>query len=395
MNEQLAKLMQIAAKDDRIVLGLMSGTSLDGLDLALCKFSGTGKATVTELLHFTTISYNQTFRNDLKHICFNPDARLEDSCRMNKQIAIEHASIILETLNQWNISAESIDILASHGQTVFHQPDSSAGPVTLQLGDGDHLATQTGIITLSDFRQKNIAAGGEGAPLAAYGDYLLFHHETEDHLLINIGGISNLTYIPANAGFEKVICTDIGPGNKLMDLWVQEHVEGMTQDTDALIASKGKVNFNLLNQLHAHPFFDLSFPKSTGPELFNMDYVLSCMHACELKELKHEDVLCTLNAFTANCIFNAVEQLAKNHESTKIFISGGGTSNPLLMNFLQNHFSSLNIPITDTNSIPADAKEAILFALLANECVAGSKEAFGEGTPAHPAISMGKISLPY
>jgi len=395
MNEQLKKLISIAEKKDRIVLGLMSGTSLDGLDLALCKISGAGKSTTLQLLQFETLSYEKELLHDLKKLCFHADARLEDLCTIHKRIAVTHAKTINDTLVKWKIKNVDVDLIASHGQTIFHQPNTAFGPATLQLGDGDIIAHQTGIITLSDFRQKNISAGGEGAPLAAYGDYLLFQHEVEDRILINIGGISNLTFIPANAPFEKLIATDIGPGNKLMDLWMEHHFEGMTQDTDARLAASGKVNYKLLNQLHSDPFFDLAYPKSTGPELFGLNYILSCMDACECRHMRHEDVLATLNLFTANCIFDAVEGLMTHPTKTSIFISGGGSKNPLLMSHLQNHFSSLQIGTTDQTGIPSDAKEAILFALLANENIAGNTDSFGEGTTFHPAVSMGKISWPY
>jgi anhydro-N-acetylmuramic acid kinase len=395
MNEQLRKLMNIADKKEKLVLGLMSGTSLDGLDIALCNITGAGTETTIDLLEFTSVSYGDAFRHTLMKVCFNAEARLDEICLINKEIAITHSDIILKTLHHWNVDAGSIDLIASHGQTVFHQPNTAIGHTTLQLGDGDFIANKTGIITVSDFRQKHISAGGEGAPLAAYGDYLLFQNKSEDRFLINIGGISNITFIPSNAIFEQVICTDIGPGNKLMDLWIQQHYEGMSQDTDALIASKGKVNFKLLNQLQSDLFFELPFPKSTGPELFSMKYLTSSMHCCDADAMRHEDVLATLNLFTANCIFDAVEQLMRNPEQTKIFISGGGSKNPLLMSHLENHFDYLKINITDELSIPADAKEAMLFALLANECVAGNKEVFDNGAKTHPAVSMGKISLPY
>ena len=176
---------------------------------------------------------------------------------------------------------------------------------------------------------------------------------------------------------------------------MQHHFEGATQDTDARLASSGKVNFKLLNQLQSDPFFDLTYPKSTGPELFGMNYIHSCMDACECHHMKHEDILATLNLFTANCIFDAAEEMITDPSRTSIFISGGGSKNPLLMSHLQNHFASLKINTTDQVGIPSDAKEAILFALLANENIAGNADSFGEGTNFHPAVSMGKISWPY
>src|SRR5690606_28633791 len=197
----IENIFKISKKEERLIIGLMYGTSLDGLDIALCKFCGSGLSTRVTLLQFETVPYPNVFKEEIKKIFSKKMVDLELLCLMNEKIGLVHAEYINQTLKKWEITNLQIDAIASHGQTIFHSPfikhqnpDYPNG--TLQIGDGDHIAVKTGIITLSDFRQKNIAAGAEGAPLAVYGDYLLFGKADRDTILLNIGGIANITYLP-------------------------------------------------------------------------------------------------------------------------------------------------------------------------------------------------------
>ncbi|MEO7265189.1 MAG: anhydro-N-acetylmuramic acid kinase, partial [Ferruginibacter sp.] len=205
MNLGLKLLYNISNKPSRTIIGLMSGTSLDGLDVVLGRVSGNGLKTNFELQEFETVPYDEDFRNEIKSIFSKKHVELEKLTLLNPWVALYHGSIINSLLKKWKINNSDIDLIASHGQTIYHAPKSlhkheKFGNATLQIGDGDHLAKATGIITLSDFRQKNIAAGGEGAPLAVYGDYLLFADEEENRLLLNMGGIANFTFLPAGKG---------------------------------------------------------------------------------------------------------------------------------------------------------------------------------------------------
>src|SRR6187549_1155388 len=199
MNPNIEKLYKIASKPERLIIGLMSGTSFDGLDVALCKIKGSGPETHVELVQFETSSYKNDFKEELKTIFSRRDADLEKVCLLNEWVAIQHAKIINDCLQKWGYSKNDIDLIASHGQTIYHAPKFLHGKekfpnATLQIGDGDHIAVNTGIITISDFRQKHIAAGGEGAPLAVYADYLMYAESTSDVAALNIGGISNFTF---------------------------------------------------------------------------------------------------------------------------------------------------------------------------------------------------------
>jgi anhydro-N-acetylmuramic acid kinase len=395
MIESIEKLSQIAHKPSRKIIGLMSGTSLDGLDIALCEVFGNGKSTKINLLQFETIAYNNEFRDEIKNIFSKKIIDLEKLCLLNEWIGKVHAEMINQKLIDWQIQKNEIDSIASHGQTIYHAPESLhqnkiLGNGTLQIGDGDQIAVNTGIITISDFRQKHVAAGGEGAPLAAYGDYLLYTQSNKPTILLNIGGISNLTFIPSNSSFENVVCTDIGPGNKLMDLWINKCFSEKHLDENAAFAMSGEVNSTLLASLKSHSLFKLSFPKTTGPELFNLEFIESGLRESETEDIPAADVMATLNKFTADIISNAIQQFISGNHHCEILISGGGAKNPLLFKGITDYFPSNRVA-----KLPnADAKEAILFAVLANETIAGKKETFGNGSAKTPNVSMGKICLP-
>lgn len=400
MNTNIENLLTIANKEKRMILGLMSGTSLDGLDAALCSFKGSGNETEIELISFETIPFSNNFKKEIKSIFSNRNADLEKVCILNAWIAREHAAIINSCLKKWKIGNEKVDLLASHGQTVYHAPKILHGiekfpNATLQIGDGDHLAVATGIITVSDFRQKHIAAGGEGAPLAVYGDYFIFSKKNENRIMLNIGGIANFTFLPGNLDASEVFCTDTGTGNTLMDAYVQQNFEGRYFDEAAEIAKKGTVNNALLLALKEHDFFFKKFPKTTGPELFNLDYLEKAKQKCGSISLSHEDTMATLNRFSADTIANALNKCIKGISKVTVYSSGGGMHNPLLMQHIREQVPGVIFKDTNSLNIHPDAKEAVLFAVLANECIAGGKIQLGKGNKGIPGISMGKISFPF
>src|SRR5690606_38622036 len=227
---------------------------------------------------------------------------------------------------------------------------------TLQIGDGDHIAQTTGIITVSDFRQKHVAAGGEGAPLAAYGDYLLFTSETENRFLLNIGGISNFTFLPKQGSSLKAYATDLGPGNTMMNQFVFEQF-GLEMDENALLAKNGTIDVALLEALLKTPFFDADFPKTTGPELFNLAYLKNAQSVSNTSSLTPEDVLATLNKFTAQVIADSIRRVSKGLEHVHIYVSGGGVHNPLLMKNIREALPSISVSSFSSLGLNPDAKE--------------------------------------
>lgn len=396
MNPQIEKLYHISQKPERLIIGLMSGTSLDGLDVALCKFTSSGAQTKVELIQFDTVTYDETFKNEIREVFAKNQVSLPHLCRLNPWIAQTHARIINELLVKWNINKDQIDAIASHGQTVMHSPRrlhklDNFPNSTLQIGDGDHLAVDTGIITLSDFRQKHCAMGGEGAPLALYGDYLLFSNTEENRVLINIGGIANFTFLPSNNDFEAVFATDTGPGNTIIDAFVQKHF-GIPFDNDAKIASKGSLNKMLLNRLSMEEYFEEKVPKTTGPELFNLDYL---KRAIGDEKISNEDILHTLCHFTANTLCNEILKSVplSFQNNMGFYLSGGGMHNPLICKLIESQLQGSRIHKMDVLGISGDAKEAVLFAAIANETLAGSK-GFNSPKSSTSSFFMGKISFP-
>jgi anhydro-N-acetylmuramic acid kinase len=397
MHPNIQHLYEIANKPTRRVIGLMSGTSLDGLDIALCTITGAGNTTKISLDEFITIPYASDLKEKLLTVFSQKTVSLEQLCVLNPWLALQHANMVNEALKQWGMQSTEIDLIASHGQTIYHAPKSLHpedvfGPATLQIGDGDHIAVATGIITVSDFRQKHIAAGGEGAPLSLYGDYLLCAHETENRLLLNIGGIANFTLLNAGGSLSQVFSSDTGPGNTLMDAYTRKYFEGLAYDKDGIIAKSGKINEPLLQSLKSDSFFKVAFPKTIGPELFNLDYIIQAQMALGTM-LSHEDVLATLNMFTAQTISESISKVVGDQSVYTMYISGGGMHNHLLMEHLKQLLPSITIKSSMEIGILPDAKEAILFALLGNEAVAGTPLLAG-GNATKVATTMGKISFP-
>lgn len=386
MNSQIARLAALAAQPSRRIIGLMSGTSLDGLDVALCHCAGHGATLRVVLEHFETVPYDADFQQRLRAIS-QPTVRLEDVVVLNAEVARRHAALVLACLHQWGVGPAEVDVLASHGQTIWHAPRHQHGRAefghhtTLQIGDGDHLAQLTGIVTLSDFRQKHVAAGYEGAPLAPFADELLFRRPGANRLLLNLGGIANFTLLPADGGPTQA--TDTGPGNTLLDAAVRQHYPHQAYDEGGRLAAQGQAHAGLLAALRSHAFFAEPFPKTTGPELFSLTYLQENQRRTATENLPVADVLATLVEFTASTVAEAVRQYLGPQPVADMLVSGGGAHNATLLAALARHLRTTHLLTTAEAGVPPDAKEAVLFAVLANETLAG-----------HPALSLGKISLP-
>ncbi|MFN8303685.1 MAG: anhydro-N-acetylmuramic acid kinase [Saprospiraceae bacterium] len=397
MRPHFLRLAALAQQPSRRIIGLMSGTSLDGLDVALCRFTGAGRGVDVTVEAFETIPYEAAFKAKIKAVFAKQSIDFQQLVLLNVEVAEHHAAIVNDCLRRWGIAAAEVDLLASHGQTVFHAPRHfhhlpDAPNATLQIGDGDHLARRTGLITVSDFRQKHLAAGGEGAPLALYGDYFLFSKPGADRYLLNIGGIANFTFLPAEGDPSQAFATDTGPGNTLLDQFAFLLFK-VPFDRDALLASAGIVDVGLLDRLKSDPFFDLPFPKSTGPEQFSADWVQAALSQQPKGNPNPYNIMATLTQLSADTVAAALLQAQGNRGAAALFVSGGGAHNPLMMKLLHEKLGAWRIAPMAALGIDGDAKEAVLFAALANETVAGeySDQATLGGIP---LTGMGKISLP-
>lgn len=395
MNKNIAILHRIASKKSRLIIGLMSGTSLDGLDVALCRISGSGVQTKVKLVKFYTWPYNTKFKNSILEVFAKPQIDFQKLTELNAVIGKTHGQLVLKSLKKWKVKPQQVDVIASHGQTVFHAPQflypQANQNATLQIGDGDHLAVETGILTVSDFRQKHVAAGGEGAPLAVYGDYLLFSKKGANRILLNAGGIGNFTYLPASAKASEVFVSDTGPANTLIDQTIRHFLPGQSFDKDAQLASKGKPDLALLTALKSHPFFKQKFPKTIGPELFNLEYVLAAQQKSNTTGISLHDLLATLTYFSSITMAEAIQRVTGKNKFD-LYVSGGGAHNPLLMQGLKVLLPNITFHKMEKLGITGDAKEAVLFAVLANEALAGGKTDFGKRSKI-PSVSMGKVSF--
>ncbi|MDH4120410.1 MAG: anhydro-N-acetylmuramic acid kinase [Deltaproteobacteria bacterium] len=398
---RLGVLSRMAAKPARLVLGLMSGTSLDGLDLALCRVRGAGEHTRLEVVNHATRPYTPAERAHLAQVVFQPTAPLEAVCQLNGWLARLHGRLVLEQLEAWGQDPRGVDLLASHGQTVFHRPGQTPEPpTTLQLGDGDLLAGLTGMLTVSDLRQKDIAAGGEGAPLAPFMDGLLFRHPGRGRLLLNLGGMANFTWLPPGPpGRGGWLSADTGPANTWLDRAVRRYAPHLPGgfDQDGRLALAGRVQPGLLAALKEHPYFERPAPKSTGPEAFGARPLAEALNRVgvaglagadragdglagagtaedlpPLAGLSPEDLLATLAQLTVDtasaCILREVGEALAGGE---LYLTGGGAHHPLLAQGLARSLPMLTPASFQDLGVPPDAKEAVLMAVLAHESLFG------------------------
>lgn len=380
MNKQLLKLSEIAQKPTRLIVGLMSGTSLDGLDIALCKC---GEKSV-EVLKFKTVNYDQKLRSRIAAIQSKQKVDLQEICILNTELSHLYASWVIKALKEWGGRKEKIDLIASHGQTIYHNPSQSLNS-TLQIVDGDHIAFKTGIITISDFRQKHTVAGGEGAPLAALMDEALFRDDQVHRLLLNLGGIANFTWLPSKVSGEKSITSDTGPANSLINEVAQKYFD-KPYDENGDIARSGNSNSELLKYLLLEPYFRKPFPKTTGQEEFNVHLVEELMQSYQI-ELTPNDLIATLTELTIHSISRALSKII-NERNYEIYISGGGIYNSVIMEGLRNRLPNAEFKKFEMLGISPDAKEATLMTFLANEMI------LGNGFKVNGLeVSLGKVSF--
>ena len=401
MNPSIKKLANLAKKESRTIIGLMSGTSLDGLDIALCTIKGHGENTSVILDRFTTKSYSHEVKERLKLISSAEDVKLNEVCFQHTWIAHIHAQMIREALNEWIIEPHEIDCIASHGQTIYHLPardlndDRQSLNSTLQIGDGDHIASLTGILTISDFRQKHVAHGGEGAPMAALVDRLLFADDHEPRILLNIGGIGNFTVVPAKSSPDQTIfTTDTGPGNTLIDKLTQKWYE-KPFDEDANIARSGTIHQDLLYEMLRDEWFSGDGSKSTGPEYFSVEWIRKKASNIGLgfDTIRPKDLIATVTELSAVTIANSIRKHAGSASEAVIYVSGGGAHNPLLMERISEQLQDSELRNFSDLGYNPDAKEAVIFAVLANEMLAGEGFDFETETGERRKVKFGKISF--
>lgn len=348
------------------IIGLMSGTSLDGIDAALVRFDGELHDLEWQLEAFVSHEYDARRRDQIHRAIEKGDA--PSLCRLHAQLGEWLAEAALAVCARAGADPTSIDLIGSHGQTVWHEPPANGERgATLQLGCPATIAERTGIDVVSDFRTRDVAAGGHGAPLVPWADRYLFSAPDRVRVLQNIGGMANLTRVPPRGSDEPLFAFDTGPGNALIDAAVQLSTGGArTFDAGGALARAGKVDESLLESLLAHPFFSAEPPKSTGREVFGRPYVAALARDQRVEERNAwPDLIATLTEFTARTIADAVHRWVLPRGADEVVVSGGGANNPVLMQRLRELLAPL--PVVDGRSVgfDTDAKEAIAFAGLA------------------------------
>ena len=395
--------IELLNKDKKCVIGLMSGTSVDGIDAAIVEIAGHGLATAVDLLAFETFHFPPGVPQRILALCHPDSGRVDDICEMNFYIGHLFAEAVKHILRKSGMRASDIDLIGSHGQTIHHLPKNTSAdfndsryPSTLQVGEPAVIAHETGIPTIADFRVADMAAGGQGAPLVSYSDYLLFRNREKTVGLLNIGGIANLTVLPANGTFDAVSAADTGPGNMCIDAVVTEITQGSERyDKGGKRASQGTPYQPLIGEWLKHPFFHQSPPKTTGREMFGHTYAMECLAACREYGLSDDDCIATLTELTVQTIADYIAKfVTEQNPIDTLYVSGGGVHNQTIMRRLSELLSDTSVEPVDTSGISADAKEAMAFAILANETLHGNAGNLPSATGASVRKVLGKFVCP-
>lgn len=391
-------------KEVRHVVGMMSGTSVDGVDAALVEISGTDSEPKVKLLAFENKPYPSQVREKIFSLFTPANATVDKVGYMNFLLGEIYAKSALSVIEKAGMKPEEIDVIGSHGQTIWHapipeSPDGIPVAYTVQIGEGSVIAERTGILTVSDFRVADMAAGGQGAPLVPFSEYLLYRREKETILLQNIGGIGNMTVMPAGAKPRDVFAFDTGPGNMIIDAVISAVTGGKkTYDAGGETAAKGKVCNALLDILKEEPYYRQPLPKTTGREHFGVQYTEKILSWWKENPILVEDLLATVTDLTAYSIADAYERyVLPKYRASEIIVGGGGSYNATLLRFMKERFAPHGVAVRTQEDLglSSDAKEAVAFALMADCCMRGKANTLPSVTGAeHPAV-MGKISQPY
>lgn len=382
----MGKIEEYKKKKTRLVIGLMSGTSVDGIDAALVEVSGSFTSTKVKLLKYICVSFDYKTKERIFKAFDYKNTNIAELSDLNFKLGKLFAQAAVKVARNARIPINKIDLISSHGQTIYHNPPHS----TLQIGEGAQIAVDTGCLTVSDFRCADMAAGGQAAPLVPYFDYIIFADKKLNRVLLNIGGISNITFIKKSSGIDNLAAFDTGPGNMIVDFLVKKFTNGKQgYDKDGRFAFSGKINYNLLSKLLDMKYIKAKPPKSTGRELFGNDFAGNLIK--ENKGVGLPDLITTVSAFTAESIIWNIKNNLKE-KVDELIISGGGAKNKFFVEYLKSGMHGVKVYKSDDFGINGDAKEAMAFAVLGNEAVLGHFNNAPSVTGAKKKVIMGKIS---
>ncbi len=385
-----------AAAGDRLVVGLMTGTSADAVDAVLVRFHGDALAARHRVLAYRETPLDEGLRREILDVASAVTLEPERLMRLDAALGECYADVVNDLLRTAGVSARDVAAIGSHGQTVRHLPRAAGAgrALTLQLGSASVLAERTGIAVVSDFRTRDTAAGGEGAPLVPVADWWLFRSTTESRVLLNLGGMANVTHLPANTGLEGVTAFDTGPGNAVLDGLIGDATGGLARHDDGgRRAAAGRAHEGLLSELLADPFFALPPPRSTGRERFGAGYAARLREIADPLGLSLEDALATAVELTARTVADAIREFLEPRGGVDaVYASGGGVRNPTLMRALAKRLEPLRLERLDTLGVDADAKEALAFALLAHVTLCGAPGNVTAATGARHPVVLGHVT---
>ncbi len=376
-----------------IVIGLMSGTSADGVDAAVMRLEGAPPSLKGDVLGHSHRSFEPELQAEI-FACFRPETSSVDRlCRLNFVLGQALGEAALTAAREAGLSMTDIDLIGSHGQTLWHEPPVNGMGSTLQLGEPAVIAEMTGVPVVSNFRTRDMAAGGQGAPLVPLADLLLLSHPTKIRAVQNIGGIANVTFLPPRSlGENTVIAFDTGPGNMLIDEAARLATDGVwNYDHDGLLAAQGRADASLLEEWLAEPFFQQEPPRTTGRELFGTQRAKKYFSQATQRKLKPNDIVATLTALTARSITHAYHTFLPAFPD-EVIISGGGARNSSLMAMLTEQLAPARLTTSEEYHLGIEAKEAIAFAVLAYETWHKRPGNIPSATGASHAVVLGNIT---
>jgi anhydro-N-acetylmuramic acid kinase len=395
----MTTLQTLFAKRDFLAVGLMSGTSMDGVDAALIRIPADRENPKVELVAFETESYPEELRSSLMEIAFGDQCTAEDLAVLHTSVAVSFSNAFFGVCRQVSVDPKSVDFIGSHGQTVAHVPPSidRLQPIsgTLQLGPPGMIAALSGITTIGDFRSADIALGGQGAPLAPFADFLLRRSKTENRVVLNIGGIANVTYLPKSCSVDEVVAFDTGPGNMILDelYRVLYPTQGSFDRAGAKSAS-GLASESLIDTFLGFEFFERKPPKSAGHHEFGARFAWEFLARAQAAGLKNPDILASATLLTTRSIGRAVRAFIEPAGGIdKVFVSGGGSRNQTILSQLTTELAPAKVLLVDELGIPAEAKEAVDFAVLARETVLSRHNVIHRATGASRPLILGTIAL--
>lgn len=386
-----AIIKSITDKTEKLVAGVMSGTSFDGIDTAFCEITGHGGDTAVKLRHFYSKPYAPHERAALLMNSARETSSVDEVCRLNKAIGAAIGEAVAEAAGDGGINMAEVDFVSSHGQTLYHMPEIGA---TLQIGELADIAAKTGKPVVGDFRPSDMAYGGQGAPLVPFVDYILYRDPQKNRALFNIGGIGNVTVLTGDGGIDDVQAFDTGPGNVLIDNLMRLHTGGKeNMDYRGNVAATGRQSMEFSEYMaDMDTFLTAKPPKSTGRELYSISFAERLLRRGSDMGLSFPDILATVTNHTAYALWFAVNNYV-NAAVDEILVSGGGVKNAYLMECLDALFPG-KIKTLDECGFPAAAKEAMAFAVLGNEFLHGGFNNIKSSTGANRNVIMGKLTLP-